>query len=74
MPEFSQYGKVLIIVGLLIAAVGFFLAMGGRIPFLGKLPGDIVIRGKNFSLYLPIATCLVISVVLTLIFCFFRDR
>lgn len=57
-------GKLLIVAGLLIAGVGLLLTLG--VP-IGRLPGDIVLRRGNATLYFPIATCLVISVVLTLV-------
>lgn len=57
-------GKLLIVVGLLIAGAGLLLALG--VP-LGRLPGDIVLRRGNATLYFPITTCLAISVVLTLV-------
>ncbi len=53
-------GAVLLIVGLLVT-------FADRVPFLGKLPGDVVIKKKNFTLYLPIVTSLLVSLVLTLI-------
>jgi hypothetical protein len=61
-------GRTLIIIGLLIAALGVVITIGDRLPIrLGRLPGDIVIRGKNSAFYFPLATCLLISVVLSLI-------
>jgi hypothetical protein len=48
--------------------------LSGRIPWLGRLPGDIHIQRGNWSLYFPLATCLVISVVLTLLFSLFGRR
>jgi len=72
MPEI---GKLLIIVGGFIVVVGLFLALGLRIPFLGKLPGDISIDRGNVHFYFPIATGLLLSVVLTLLLnLFFRNR
>jgi uncharacterized protein HemY len=62
-------GQFLVVVGLLIAALG--AAMWAGVP-LGRLPGDIVIRRDGFTLYLPIATCVLISVVLTLVGWLFR--
>jgi membrane protein implicated in regulation of membrane protease activity len=68
----QEIGKALFIIGLLLAAAGFFLwKIGGRLP-LGKLPGDIAIQKPNFSFYFPITTCIIISVVLTLILWLFR--
>ena len=65
-------GKVLLIVGLVIAAVGVWLMWGPKIPLLGKLPGDIVIRRENFSFYFPITTCIVLSVLISLLLKLFR--
>jgi len=61
--------QFLIGVGLLIAAVGVVMWLG--VP-LGRLPGDIVIRREGFTLYLPITTCIVVSVVLTVVGMVFR--
>ena len=62
-------GKVLIIVGLVIAAVGMLVSMG--VP-LGRLPGDMSYRRGNFSFHVPIVTSIVVSIILTLLFSFFR--
>lgn len=69
MPEF---GKLLIVIGLVIVALGLVLTLAGRIPWLGNLPGDIAIRRENFSFYFPITTSILISVVLSLLFWLFR--
>ena len=72
MPEL---GKLLIIVGGFVVVVELFLAFGLRIPFLGKLPGDISIDRGNVHFYFPIATGLLLSVVLTVLLnLFFRNR
>jgi hypothetical protein len=63
----QEIGKTLFVIGLLVAAAGFFLwKLGGKIP-LGRLPGDIAIQKPNFSFYFPITTCIVISLALTLL-------
>ena len=62
-------GKFLIIVGLVIAAVGMLVSMG--VP-LGRLPGDISYRRDNVSFHFPIVTSIVVSIILTLLFSFFR--
>ena len=67
MTWFEGIGKILIIVGVIVVIVGVLLAFGGRIPFLGKLPGDIIIRREGFTFYFPIVTFLILSAVLTLI-------
>jgi hypothetical protein len=70
MPD---VGKLLIIVGGFIVIVGLVLALGLRIPYLGKLPGDISIDRGNVHIYFPIVTCLLLSLVLTLVLnVFFR--
>jgi len=68
----QHIAKFLIVIGIVIAATGALLLLfrNTGIPFLGKLPGDIVIQKKNFTFYFPIATSIIISIVLTLIFYF----
>jgi Protein of unknown function (DUF2905) len=61
-------GKVLIALGALLIAAGLLVMLGDRLPIrLGRLPGDIVIRGKHGAFYFPIVTCIVISVALSLL-------
>ncbi len=60
-------GKSLIVIGLIIAAIGVILSFAGRIPWLGRLPGDIYIKRENFTFYFPLATSILISLVLSLI-------
>ena len=71
-------GKMLLGFGALMVCLGLILLFAGnlseRIPWLGRLPGDIHIQRGNWSLYFPLATCLVISVVLTLLFSLFGRR
>ena len=71
MPEI---GRLLVIVGGFILVVGLFLALGLRIPYLGKLPGDISIDRGNVHFYFPIVTCLLLSLVLTLLLNLFFRR
>jgi hypothetical protein len=72
----SELGKLLLVFGLLMIIVGGILLLGGnlagKVPWLGRLPGDIRIERGNWSFYFPIVTCLVISAVLTLLFALFR--
>ena len=61
-------GRTLIILGLVLVAVGILITLGARLPIkLGRLPGDIVLRGKNGVFYFPIATCILVSAVLSLV-------
>jgi hypothetical protein len=71
MPD---VGKLFIILGGLIVLVGLALTFGPRIPFLGRLPGDIAIDRGNVHIYFPIVTCLLLSVVLTLVLNLFFRR
>ena len=63
----SDVGKALVALGLLIALAGVVLMLVGRAPWLGRLPGDIHFQRGNFSFYFPLATSLLLSVVLTLL-------
>jgi hypothetical protein len=63
----NEFGKVLVIAGLLIAAVGALLWAGIGKSWLGRLPGDIHYSRDNFSFHFPIVTCLIVSAILTLI-------
>ncbi len=68
-------GRVLIVLGLIILVLGVIFTLGERLPIrLGRLPGDIVIRGKNSMFYFPLATCLLISVVLSFLMWLFGRR
>jgi len=69
---FSALGKMLILLGVFIILIGLFLLLGDKIPWIGKLPGDIIIRKEKFSFYFPITTCILISIILTLLFALFR--
>jgi len=68
----SEFGKLLIAIGVLIVIAGILLTFGKGIPFLGKLPGDIRIQKDGFSFYFPLASCIVVSLVLTLVLRLFR--
>ncbi len=63
--EISQAGRALVLVGLLIVALGLTLTFAGRIPYLGRLPGDLRFGGDRFVVYVPIATSILLSIVLT---------
>ena len=65
-------GKLLIAIGLALAAVGLLWTCAGKIPFLGKLPGDIRIERHSFSIYFPLGTCLLVSLLLSLLLWLFR--
>jgi len=64
----NDVGRILIAFGLLIVLAGVVLVLVGRVPWIGRLPGDIHIQRGNFTFYFPLATSLILSVVLTLVF------
>jgi hypothetical protein len=63
------FGAVMVCLGLILLAAG---NLGGKVPWLGRLPGDIHIQRGNWSFYFPLTTCLIVSLVLTLLFSLFR--
>lgn len=63
----QELGKVIIIFGIVLVSLGLVLTFFNKIPFLGRLPGDIYIQKKNFTLYFPLATSLLVSVLLSLL-------
>ena len=78
----SNIAKILIIIGILIAITGAILFLLVKLPFfekfLGKLPGDIVIKKQNFTFYFPLTTSIIVSIILsiilTIIFRFFINK
>jgi hypothetical protein len=64
----QHIGKFLILLGLLISAIGGLLLLSGKIPWIGRLPGDILIQKKSFTFYFPLATSILLSLILTLLF------
>lgn len=74
MSPFESLGKMLILMGLFIALLGLLMIFGSKIPLLGRLPGDIVIRRGNFTFYFPLATCILLSILLTLVLSLFFRR
>jgi len=74
MDPLRELGRALLILAAVSVVVGAVLYFGARLPFrLGRLPGDIIHRGEHTTFYFPIVTCLVISVVLSILFWFFSN-
>src|ERR1700691_2435919 len=68
MDSVRELGKFLVVAGIVLAAAGALLMSGSKLPFrLGRLPGDIVVQGRNGGFYFPIVTCIIVSVVLALL-------
>ncbi len=74
VPGMDSLGKMLILFGIVLAVLGGLLLLTGKIPFLGRLPGDIIIRRENWSFYFPLTTSILISILLTLIFSLISRR
>ncbi|OGP85206.1 MAG: hypothetical protein A2Z08_04715 [Deltaproteobacteria bacterium RBG_16_54_11] len=72
MPSFGSLGKFLIIFGICLAVIGLILILGDKIPWIGRLPGDIYIKRDKFTFYFPLMTSIIISLLLTLLFALFR--
>jgi hypothetical protein len=71
----EQFGKLLVIMGVVLAVVGFLMMFGARLPFrLGRLPLDFRYQRDNFSFYFPLGTSIVISIILSLIFAALNRR
>ena len=68
----AGFGKSLIYIGVVLVILGLLFSLGGKIPWLGHLPGDIYIQRGRFTFYFPVTTCLLISIIMTLIVYFFR--
>ena len=68
--DISGIGKLLIFFGIILAVAGILLVFMGKIPWFGKLPGDIYIKKENFSFYFPLATSILLSIILSLIMLF----
>lgn len=66
-------GRVLIVSGVVLVLLGLLVNVAGRLPFrLGRLPGDIYVHGKNTSFYFPLTTCILLSLIFTLVIWIFR--
>ncbi len=69
MEPLREFGRMLVIFGVVLVAAGAVLLLGARLPFrLGRLPGDIVYQGRHTTFYFPIVTCLLLSLGLTVFF------
>ena len=68
----SDLGRTLIFFGLLLLLLGLVLSLAGKLPWIGHLPGDITIQRGRFTFYFPITTCILISVIVSLVLYFFR--
>jgi len=69
------FGRMLVIIGLVVLFLGVIISLGEKLPIrFGRLPGDVVIRGKNSVFYFPVVTCLLLSVILSFVLWLFGRR
>jgi Protein of unknown function (DUF2905) len=68
----AAFGRILLLFGLLVAGVGLVLLLADKVGWIGKLPGDITVRRGNFTFYFPLATCILVSIVLSFLLWLFR--
>ena len=62
----NDLGKSVIIIGLILIVIGAVLTIAGKIPGVGRLPGDLLIKKENFSFYFPITTCILLSIIISI--------
>ena len=68
MPgHMNELGRMMVLAGAVILVAGLVVMLLGKIPYVGKLPGDIVIKKENFSFYFPLTTCIFLSILLSLV-------
>ena len=72
MSPLGSLGKILIIIGAIMAVIGAIFLLGDKIPWVGRLPGDIIIKRDKFTFYFPLMTSIIISIILTLLLYLFR--
>lgn len=70
MVDFHPFGRLFLFLGIFFLLLGALFLVGGKIPIAGKLPGDIYIKRENFSFYFPLATCALLSLILSLLMWF----
>jgi hypothetical protein len=70
----NDLGKSIITIGIVLIVIGVLMTMAGKIPGVGKLPGDILIKKESFSFYFPLTTCILLSIIVSAIMYFFGKK
>ena len=70
----TEMARTLILIGIVFVVVGLALSLVGKIPWLGKLPGDILIKKENTVFYFPLTTCILVSIILSFILYLWQHR
>ncbi|MEW6191778.1 MAG: DUF2905 domain-containing protein [Bacillota bacterium] len=74
MELWQSFGKVLVITGVLLLVLGGLMLLAGKVPGVGRLPGDIYYQRGNFTFYFPLATCILLSIILSIVLSLFFRR
>ncbi len=74
MADINSLGKILILFGIVLVVFGAIFMLGGKLPWFGRLPGDIYIQKKNFTFFFPVTTSILISILLSIILILLRRR
>ena len=72
MNPLNEIGRLLLFLGIFLVIAGILLIFLPKLPFIGRLPGDFVIKKGNFTFYFPLATSIILSIILTILFSIFR--
>ncbi len=72
MNPLNEMGRLLLFLGIFLVIAGILLMFLPKLPFIGRLPGDFVIKKGNFTFYFPVATSIILSIILTILFSIFR--
>ena len=70
----GDLGKSIIVFGIVLVIVGIFMTVAGKVPGIGKLPGDILIKKENFSFYFPLTSCILLSIIISVIMYFLGKK
>ncbi len=68
MDPLQEIGKMIVLFGMVLVVLGLVLLLAGKLPYIGRLPGDIIVQRKNFTFYFPLGTSILLSIVLSLLF------
>ncbi len=69
----QEFGRIIIAFGVILVIIGCIISFFGNLPLFGKLPGDILIKNKNFTFYAPIATSIILSIILSILLTIFLN-
>ncbi len=72
ISDMQELGRILILIAAITGIIGLLLFFSNKIPFIGRLPGDIIVQKKNFTFYFPLATSVILSIILSMFFNLFR--